>query len=546
MTFNSLKSRFKKLFSFKTIGLRLWSVYFLFKFGLYFCSYIGFNFLLNLLLCVAMCLRPDNKKIRILYTLCLSFVAVALLYHDSYLPDLHQILVQKQNIADFSTIYIVQFLADFVNMHMILAIFILIIAVLLLKDWIRVTTVIYLLFCWVFCLNYDLLPTKEIQVITNNNSELEMNSDIPSQANSPTETNLGKYFDAFITHEKDRIITMPTQLGSSFVPFDIILINICSMANDDLAVSGLQMHQVFNRFDISFDNFNSAASYSTPASLRLLRANCGQETESEMYKTRKPECELITSLEAIGYSSSLYLDHTGEYGNYLSSLRNLGGLNAPINNLKELGIQYNSFDGSPIYSDKDLFDNYLRHMNNGNVQNNISFINLISLHDGNTLPNDHSPLSYNIRANKLLNDINELIDNLEKSNRRTMLIMIPEHGAALHGDKMQIAKLREIPNTKITHIPVYIKFVGLKQQNKSTQIKVRGNYSYLAISEIIRRVINDNVFNDENNNQNTLDLVVKDLPQSADVAESTNSFFMRYANKPFFMLKGDNWKPYVE
>ena len=48
-------------------------------------------------------------------------------------------------------------------------------------------------------------------------------------------------------------------------------------------------------------------------------------------------------------------------------------------------------------------------MNNGNVQNNISFINLISLHDGNTLPNDHSPLSYNIRANKLLNGIRSLL-----------------------------------------------------------------------------------------------------------------------------------------
>ncbi len=545
MSLKSLTNSLATQLALKPKGLGLWSVYFLFKFGLYFTSYIGFNLLLNFLLCVAMCLRPINKIFKIFYTLILAFLAIGLLYHDSYLPDLHQILVQKQNIADFSTIYILQFLSDFVNMHMIAAIVGLLLTVFLVKDWIRITTVIYLLFILAVGLNYDLLPTKEVKIAVTNTNSYTDNQDIPPQNQIPNNENLNSYLDVFSTKEKPRIITMPTQLGSSFEPFDIVLINICSMADDDLKYSGLQSHPVFDKFDISFQDFNSAASYSTPASLRLLRSNCGQETESEMYRTRKPECELITTLESIGFSSSLYLDHTGKYGNYLESLRKLGGLTAPLNDLNALGIQYNSFDGSPVYSDKDLFDNYLRHMKSDAVHNNIAFFNLIALHDGNTLPNDRKPLSYSLRANILLDNINELITDLDKSGRKTMLVVIPEHGAALRGDKMQISKLREIPNTKITHVPTYIKFIGLgSNDSHSSQIKLQGSYSYLALSEIIRRVITGNIYS--TNDRKQLNQIVADLPQTADISESTNSFFMRFAQKPFFKLKGDSWKPYVE
>lgn len=543
MNSKSLSSSLATIFAFKPKGLGLWSVYFLFKFGLYFASYIGFNLLLNFLLCVAMCLRPVNKKLKIVYTVGLAFAAMALLYQDSYLPDLHQILVQKENIADFSTIYILQFLTDFLNMHMVAAIIFLILAFFLVKDWIRITTVVYILFMWTLGLNYDLLPTKEVKIATT--TTYTGNQDIPLQNQPATNENLNNYLDVFTTKEKSRIITMPTQLGSSFEPFDIVIINICSMADDDLKYSGLQSHPIFDKFDITFKDFNSAASYSTPASLRLLRANCGQETEKEIYQTRKPECELITSLESIGFSSSLYLDHVGKYGNYLDSLRKLAGLNAPLNDLNALGIQYNSFDGSPIYSDKDLFDNYLRYMKSNAVHNNIAFFNLIALHDGNTLPDDHKPLSYTLRANKLLDNIDELITELDKSGRKTMLIIVPEHGAALRGDKMQISKLREIPNTKITHVPTYIKFIGLgSEENRGNQIKLQGTYSYLALSELIRRVINDNIYNLKDRKQ--LYQLVTDLPQTADVSESTNSFFLRFAQKPFFKLKGDEWKPYVE
>ena len=43
---------------------------------------------------------------------------------------------------------------------------------------------------------------------------------------------------------------------------------------------------------------------------------------------------------------------------------------------------------------------------------------------------------------------------LEASGRRAVVVLVPEHGAALRGDSAQIAGLREIPTPAITLVPV--------------------------------------------------------------------------------------------
>ena len=39
-----------------------------------------------------------------------------------------------------------------------------------------------------------------------------------------------------------------------------------------------------------------------------------------------------------------------------------------------------------------------------------------------------------------------------------MLVVVPEHGAAEKGDKVQVAHLRDIPSPAITHVPALVKF----------------------------------------------------------------------------------------
>ena len=44
-----------------------------------------------------------------------------------------------------------------------------------------------------------------------------------------------------------------------------------------------------------------------------------------------------------------------------------------------------------------------------------------------------------------------------------VLVLVPEHGAALRGDKMQISGMREIPSPRITLVPTAVKLIGLQK-----------------------------------------------------------------------------------
>lgn len=39
-----------------------------------------------------------------------------------------------------------------------------------------------------------------------------------------------------------------------------------------------------------------------------------------------------------------------------------------------------------------------------------------------------------------------------------MVVVVPEHGGALKGDRMQISGLRDIPSPSITNVPAGVKF----------------------------------------------------------------------------------------
>ena len=91
---------------------------------------------------------------------------------------------------------------------------------------------------------------------------------------------------AFLDYEKERRAVLPTGLNAKDTPFDIVIMNVCSLSNDDLEASDLNNHRIFSRFNIRFDHFNSATSYSGPATLRLLNAACGQVSHDELYQSQ--------------------------------------------------------------------------------------------------------------------------------------------------------------------------------------------------------------------------------------------------------------------
>jgi cellulose synthase operon protein YhjU len=525
-------------------GLGIWNAYFIFAIGLYYFGYTAFSVPLNLALAAALCLKWPSPKADAAWRAAAAICAAALLYHDSYLPAPWQIMSQRGNIAGFSLEYVWGFVKGFVNVHMLAAALGLLLAVLLLGSYVRFTTVTAV------CLAAALIAKPQLPQAAEGTAAncpapgaleeaAEAGSpDLIPQRGGATDANLSRWRDAFYKSEEGRAVAMPAQLHSGFAPFSIIIVNICSLSENDLEATALAAHPVFRRFDVKFQEFNSATPYSTPASMRLLRASCGQETEAGMYSGRRPQCELMTQLSQIGFRPSVFLDHNGAYGDYLETLGRLAGLPQDIAPQQDLKVEYRSFDGSPIYDDGDLFRLYERTVLSDNSSSAVTFFNLIALHDGNRDAKSGRSAGYPQRLAKLLADLDSFMDAIERSRANVMLILAPEHGAQFRGDRMQIASLREIPTSHITRVPAYVRFFG--GGAKPQQLEAKGRFSYLALSDLVRRAIEDNYYG----GGTELKDLIEDLPQTWPVSEATNAEFMQFRGKEYYRLKGEAWSEY--
>lgn len=555
--FKAIKETIRNRISFSLRIKTLVGTYFLFKLGLYFMAICGFDFVLNLILFLFCLFSVRQKTLNTIYRAVLIFSGLLLLYHDSYLPMFTpQVIYDEKGILGIYEL-VTTFIADYFDYSYFGIFALLFIAVFFLNDFLKISTFVVAGFVTVAVLNiWALNVSKEA------NSQAVQNvvadsADIPPQIGTTDSQSVESYLQTFLELESQRIVSMPSSLPENFKPFDIVIVNICSMATDDIEASNLLKHPLFRTFDFSFETFNSVSSYSTPSTLRLLRSNCGQMTEAQMYRERRSECELITAVEQLGYQSEVYFDHNGKYGDYLKTLHELGGLKENIHDLSKLAVKYSAFDGSAIRSDADLFTSYINNVASNSSVNNITFMNLLSLHDGNRLTGEKKSQSYSPRLKLLLDNLEDFIKEIRKTKRNTLFIMVPEHGAAVRGDKMQIAKLREIPTDKITRIPVGVSFIGADRNYTEGQKKtkahrtqrIKGFYSYLAISEIVKRAIEDNVFSVNNKDESRTDRVADifyDLPQTAFISESTNAYYMNFQHQDFYKLKGEKWEKYIK
>ena len=123
-----------------------------------------------------------------------------------------------------------------------------------------------------------------------------------------------------------------------------------------------------------------------------------------------------------------------------------------------------------------------------------------------------------------------------------MFIVVPEHGAAVRGDRIQAPRLRDIPSMSITQVPVLVKFFGLKDLPEG-QIHVPGTTSYLALSTLIGKTLESNYFSDEKGSV-TLDTLVKDLPETNPVSENAQTVVLRYKDRDYIRQKGEEWVVY--
>ncbi|MFU0922323.1 cellulose biosynthesis protein BcsG [Kluyvera sichuanensis] len=536
-------------------GLSGWNLYFLVKFGLLWAGYLNFHPMLNLVFMAFLLFPLPNSRLHRWRHWIAIPLGIGLFWHDTWLPGPESIMSQGSQIAGFSADYIWDLITRFINWQMVGAFFVLVVAWLFLNQWIRITVFVVAAMVWVnvgpLLPSINLWSTGQATTATAAASSsapaaadsATASGDLPAQTAAPTSDNLNAWLNSFYASESKRTTTFPAQLPEDAQPFDLLVINICSLANSDIEAAGLMQHPLWSHFDIRFSNFNSATSYSGPAAIRLLRASCGQPSHTNLYQPAGNQCYLFDNLAKLGFTQHLMLDHNGVFGDFLKEVRENGGMQSPLMDQSKLPVNLLSFDGSPVYDDLAVLDRWLQSPDMPAGGRSATFYNILPLHDGNHFQGQSKTADYKTRAQKLFDELDAFFTELEKSGRRVMVVVVPEHGAALQGDKMQVSGLRDIPSPSITHVPAAIKFFGLKAPHQGAAIDINQPSSYLAISELVARAVDGKIFTEDSVDWSAF---TGNLPQTAAVSENSNAVVVQYQGKPYVRLNGGSWVPYPQ
>lgn len=439
-------------------GLGGWNYYFLAKFALLWFGYLNFHALPNLVFMAFLLMPIPALRVHRWRHYVAIPIGIALFYHDTWLPGINSIMSQGSQLTGFSAQYLLELTNRFINWQMIGAAFVMLIAYLFLAQWVRVTVFTVAALVWLNLVNIagpavSLLPastTASTSSTPATTAPAAGGDSAPADSAPPTSANLTAYLNQFYDKEKSRATAFPASLPADAQPFDLLVINICSLAWADMDAVKLENHPLWSKMDIMFDNFNSATAYSGPAAIRLLRASCGQPSHHDLYQPVNQQCYLFDNLAKLGFKEQLMLDHSGVFGNFLKELREQGDMQAPLMSQAGIGNELASFDGEPIYNDLELLTRWLSQQQKGGDTRSATFFNIIPLHDGNRFVGSNKSADYQPRAQKLFDQLNTFLDQLEKSGRKVMVVIVPEHGAALVGDKCRcpacgISQARTLP-----------------------------------------------------------------------------------------------------
>lgn len=534
-------------------GLGLWNVYFICKFFLTQLGYLRLELFANIALFCFLLLPANSKGMRFLKQLIALGCGIALLWSESWLPGPQSIMANASGITGFSVNYVLQLIWDFINWRMVFAGFAILLIYYAARDFIRVTAITG---CWLLFLVvspfFGSAPSQQSNLVPQTaagktavgnpaDTAAALAAAKGTAQGEVTSEEIDKWYQTFIAYEKDRVAQFPDSIKPKDTPFDIVILNICSLSTDDLIAANLINNRTFSQFNIRFDHFNSATSYSGPAALRLLNGACGQPSHEALYDTRRPECEIMNRLDSLGFKQHLFLDHSGVYDNYLNAMRTQAGLTAPFER-RRYPVKYVSFNDEEIADTLSVFRHWRSVVNKAKDPRSVSLFNFIALHDGNRQPGKSRWEEFEPRARAFIDALDVFIADLQKSKRKVMLIIVPEHGAAVRGDRIQTPRLRDIPSRRITQVPVMVKFFGLNKLPK-TPVHVTSDTSYLALSTLIGRVIETNYFSKPEGAVPMADLV-NDLPTTHMVSENAQAMVLEYKSKDYLKMSKGTWRPY--
>ena len=514
----------------------LWSYYFFAKFFLYLGKYMDFHALINLAFAIFLVLPLGKRWLRISRTIIALPAGIALFYYDTWLPPIQRLYSQAGNLQQFDLRYLWELLGRFINPMVVLVIVLGCATLALAGRRLRLSSLVFVGILGIAVLNW----TAERRAHTVQDVAT-LSSAEPGV--TTTTADLGTTLQNFYQTESTRKIAFarPSAAGK---PFDIVFLHICSLGSDDMDLVSEKKHPLMNKFDIVFKQFNSAASYSGPAAIRLLRGNCGQPPHEDLYKPATPDCTLFNALQGAGFQTEWLMNHDGHFGNFTTEVSTLGGIGVSMDDNKTAKVGMRSFDDTPIYDDADVLGRWIKNRAQNPAPQVALYYNSISLHDGNHIPGVarlSTNEGYHQRLDKLLNDVDGFIAQIAQSGRRAVIVFIPEHGAALRGDRMQISGLREIPTPAITLVPTAIKLVGFNETN-SSPIFIEQPSSYLAVSHLLAHLVEHNPFEDAHP---PLADYVHDLPTTPFVSENEGMVMMLQGGRSMLRNPDRSWSEYT-
>jgi cellulose synthase operon protein YhjU len=520
------------------LRLGAWNYYFLAKLVLFWKGSLNFHPLENLAF-AAFLLAPIRSAT---WRRARNWVAIpcaaALLYYDSWLPRIGRALSQVALLSDFTVPYLMELLGRFISWPAVATLVITWAAYRVVALGVRVGVLV--------------VVTLVVLTVTDHPAGLE--AGLETQASAPAVDGIAvtnaaqadpdSMLQAFYAKEAQRSVAF-AKPASSDAPFDLIFLHVCSLSWDDLRMMQLENEPLWKRFDIVLTRFNSAASYSGPAAIRMLRAPCGQPAHGGLYSPARRECYLMSALEEAGFEPNLVLNHDGRFDDFIGVVRERGGLRSAPMPLDGVPVVQRSFDDSPIYDDLAVLSRWLERRQDNGAARVAAFYNTVSLHDGNHLVGADAKLNsrdtYTRRLAKLLADLDQFVAKLEASGRRVVVALVPEHGGAMRGDSMQVAGLREIPSPAIALVPVGVKVIGPQAGAARDTVYAEVPTSYLALAHIVSGMLQKSPFAGAGF---VAANYLSALPATDFVAENEDMVIMQRGEQFLLRLGKDGWSEY--
>ena len=517
-----------------------WSLYFLAKVGMHFSGQLAFQWVGNLLF-AAVLVWPLETVVwrRVRLALALP-AAVVLLYRESFLPSPERLLSQLDAVKGFSAEYLWELALRVVQPNDVLLLTAVVLGYWVLAKRIRFSSIAVLAIVSVPAVTLwqsggaasPVAATQPFTGVSGGSNSMAVPADPDSQ------------LQAFYAAESQRKLVLSA--GGQPPPFDVIMLNVCSLGWDDMDFVGMRDHPFLKRFDVVFDQFNTAASYSGPGLIRLMQGTCGQIPQKAMYGELDPQCYTFPSLEKIGFRTAGLMNHDGVYEGFGLSVEKFGGMAGKIQINRQAPVHMSSFDGTPIYSDHALLSQWWKDRQTQSSQPVALYYNTISLHDGNRVPGFASRSSvdtYKPRLTQLLADFDKFLTELENTGRPVVVVLVPEHGASLRGDKLQISGMREIPGPRITLVPVGIKIIGGKPPvSHQGPLRVDQPMSFFGLFTLLNDMMGSSPFAE---NARSLSARLQDLPTTQLVSENEDVVVIGNPTQGYQLRLGNGaWVPY--